>query len=203
MASQRERAKLARAACVLNARHASLPPLILMTDEIRLPDPVRAARFLPKGSAIILRHTNAVARAALARDLRAIAKARGLRLLIAGAPALAAVVDADGVHLPEARLKEAAHWKAMHPSWLVTVAAHSAAAVARARMARADAALLAPAFPTKSHSERAAIGLARFRLIVACAKLPVYALGGVNAATVQRLAGAHLAGVAAIEGLLD
>jgi thiamine monophosphate synthase len=32
--------------------------------------------------------------------------------------------------------------------------------------------------------------------------LPVYALGGVNAQTVQRLAGARLAGIAAIDGLL-
>ena len=34
------------------------------------------------------------------------------------------------------------------------------------------------------------------------ANLPVYALGGVSAQTAQRLAGAHLAGIAAIEGLL-
>ena len=59
-----------------------------------------------------------------------------------------------------------------------------------------------PAFPTLSHKERASLGVTRLRLMAARAVLPVYALGGVNAQTAQRLAGARLAGIAAIEGLL-
>jgi thiamine monophosphate synthase len=39
--------------------------------------------------------------------------------------------------------------------------------------------------------------------MAARARVPVYALGGVNARTVRRLAGASLAGIAAIEGLAD
>ena len=46
------------------------------------------------------------------------------------------------------------------------------------------------------------MGVTRLRLMAARAVLPVYALGGVNAQTAQRLAGARLAGIAAIEGLL-
>jgi thiamine-phosphate pyrophosphorylase len=175
--------------------------LILMTDETRLPDPARAARDLPQGSAIILRHTDACARSVLAEILLRIARERHLRLLVAGDAMLASKLGADGLHLPELRLREAAHWKALHPSWLITVAAHSAAALSRAAIARADAALLAPAFPTKSHSERPSIGVARFRLMAALARVPVYALGGVNALTIRRLADARLAGIAAIEGL--
>jgi thiamine-phosphate pyrophosphorylase len=201
--SRMERAKLARAASALNARSLSLPALILMTDEKRLPDPVTAACDLPRGSAVILRHTNAELRHALAEELLAIARPRKLRLLIAGDAALATRIGADGLHLPETRLREAAHWKTLHPSWLITVAAHSASALARAATSRADAALLAPAFPTKSHSERPSIGVARFRLMAARARMPVYALGGVNARTAGRLAGANLAGIAAIEGLVD
>jgi len=37
--------------------------------------------------------------------------------------------------------------------------------------------------------------------MAARARMPVYALGGVNARTAGRLAGANLAGIAAIEGL--
>jgi thiamine-phosphate pyrophosphorylase len=196
-----ERAKLARAASALNARYRSLPALMLMTDEKRLSDPAGSACCLPKGSAIILRHTNPAARSALAMELLEIARARGLRLLIAGDAALAQRIGAHGLHLPEARLREAAHWKTLHPSWVVTVAAHSEVALTRATQWRADAALLAPAFPTKSHSERPSIGVARFRLMSARAGVPVYALGGVNAHSIARLAGANLAGIAAIEGL--
>jgi thiamine-phosphate pyrophosphorylase len=180
----------------------SLPPLILLTDENRLADPVTAAESLPKGSAIILRHTDAQTRAQLAFALASAASRLGLILLIAADPALAMRVDADGLHLPESRLMEAAHWKALRPRWLVTIAAHSSRALSRAASFHADAGLLAPAFATKSHKERASIGVPRFRLIAAGASLPVYALGGVNAQSAARLRGARLAGIAAIDGLV-
>jgi len=200
MPSAVERAKLARAALALNASFP-LPPLILMTDEKRLRDPVAAARLLPKGAAIILRHTVAETRRALGQALSRIAHECGLLLLIAGDAPLAARIGADGLHLPEARASEAKHWKCVHPAWLITAAAHSERALASAARAGADAALLAPAFPTLSHRERAALGVVRLRLMAERAALPVYALGGVNAQNVQRLAGARLAGIAAIDGL--
>src|SRR5258705_2082976 len=201
MPSAVERAKLARAALALNAG-SDLPSLILMTDEKRLRDPVAAARALPKGAAIILRHTVPDTRHLLAEALRRVAREYGLLLLIAGDASLAARVGADGLHLPEARASDARHWNAAHPSWLITAAAHSERALTCAARSGADAALLAPAFPTLSHKERASLGVTRLRLMATRAVLPVYALGGVNAQTAQRLAGARLAGIAAIEGLL-
>src|SRR5258708_26417734 len=89
MPSAVERAKLARAALALNAS-SGLPSLILMTDEKRLRDPVAAARALPKGAAIILRHTAPDTRRLLAEALRRVAREYGLLLLIAGDAALAA-----------------------------------------------------------------------------------------------------------------
>ena len=202
MASALARAKLTRAANRLNARYPRLPALILMTDERRLPDPLEAAHVLPKGAAIILRHTDPRARATLAAKLSPIARARGLILLIANDAPLAAHLGCAGVHLSEARAQEAAHLKALHPSWFISAAAHSARAVARAHAYRADAVLLAAPFPTRSHAGRPALGPARFRLIVQSADVPVYALGGVDAYNVGAFAGAHLAGIAAIEALL-
>jgi thiamine-phosphate pyrophosphorylase len=131
----------------------------------------------------------------------AIAHPRRLKLLIAGDALLAGRIGAHGLHLAEAHAHEAFDWKARRPRWLVTAAAHSARALSLAGLWGADAALLAPAFPTLSHRGRAAIPLTRFLLIAARSRIPVYALGGVNAATVKRLAGASLAGIAAIEGL--
>jgi thiamine-phosphate pyrophosphorylase len=149
-----------------------------------------------------LRHTDARTRAALGRALAAIARARGLLLLVAGDARLAAIIGAHGLHLPESRAGEAAHWRALKPSWLITAAAHSARGLIVARRAGADAALLAPVFETPSHPEREPLGLLRVRLMTARAGLPVYALGGVNAQTILRLKDANLAGIAAIEGLL-
>jgi len=203
MASALNREKLARAAGALNARrrHGALPALILMTDERRVPHPVAAAASLPRGSAIILRHTKPKARAELGRALAKIARARGLLLLVAGDVQLAADIGAHGLHLPEARAREAAHWRALKPAWLITAAAHSLRGLMTARIAGADAALLAPVFATASHPDRAPLGLLRARLMAARAVLPVYALGGVNAQTIARLKDSSFAGIAAIEGL--
>jgi len=201
MASELARAKLARAARALNA-DLPLPYLILMTDENRLPDPKTAARALPKGSAVILRHRQARERCLLAQSLRPIISERALLLLISEDAELAKRIGADGLHLPEARAREAAHWKAIRPAWLITAAAHSPRALLFAAICGADAALLAPAFLTRSHVERASLGLPRLRLMAQRAPLPVYALGGVDDQTVRRLAGSALAGIAAIAGLI-
>ena len=207
MASALARCKLARLAARLNEggtgkRARALPPLILMTDDERLPDPLAAARALPKGSAIILRHRHLGERRKLALALKAIARRRGLVLIIADDGVLVARVRADGLHLPEAKMNTAAHWRAAHPSWLITVAAHSERALVRAALARADAALFAPVFPSLSHPNRPSLGALRTRSIALHARLPIYALGGINATNAERLTGARLAGIAAIEALL-
>ena len=205
MASALSRTKLARMAGRLNARARHpfpLPALILMTDELRLADPAAAAATLPPNTAIVLRHHHPAARAKLAAILVKIAQARGLVFLIAGDAGLAARVGADGLHLPEARLGEAAHWRALHPFWLITVGAHSERALLKAKHAGADAALLAPVFATESHPGGAPLGVPRVRLMAARARLPVYALGGVSASNIGRLAGAKLAGIAGIAALV-
>lgn len=204
MADRKTRVKLARAAARLNARsaHAArLPSLILMTDDLRLADPLPVARALPRGSLIILRAHEAARRAALATALQRIAKERDLFLLVADDPALAARVGADGLHLPERRMREACHWRARFPRWIITCAVHNERALLTAAHARADAVLLSPVFATKSHEGAPALGAIRFRALVRAAMIPVYALGGIDAKTALRLDGSGAAGIAAIGAL--
>ena len=197
------RAKLARAALSLNANarqgRAGLNAgqLILMTDDLRLPDPVAAARALPPGSLVIVRARDAARRAALAARMRAIAWAGGLILLIADDPVLARAIGANGLHLPEIRAAEAAHWRAKNPGWLITASAHSLSAVLRAR--HADAVLLSPVFATASHKEARALSAVRARLIARSVITPIFALGGVAAGNAVLLSG--FAGIAAIGAL--
>ena len=112
------------AASLKRTAGSSLPALLLMTDEARLADPLPAANALPAGSGIILRHYGAPERAALARCLAAIARRRGLVLLVGEDPALARRVGAHGVHLPERAIRRAGavRWQR---DWLITAAAHS------------------------------------------------------------------------------
>lgn len=198
MADKLARAKLARAAKRLGAQ-SGLPALVLMTDDERLADPLMAARALPRGSMIILRARQSALRARLAGALREVAYARGLRLLIAGDPELAARIGASGIHLSESRAREAAHWRALHPGWIITAAAHSLSACMSIR--DADALIVAPVFATASHPDGKTLGPIGLRLIARAVRLPIYALGGIDALSARRLAGTGLAGLAAIGAL--
>jgi thiamine-phosphate pyrophosphorylase len=159
-----------------------------MTDDDRLPDPLGAARALPKGSLVIVRSRQAARRAELLKLIRSI----GDRIvLIADDPALAA--QADGLHLPERRAHEAAHWRARFPRWMITAAAHGP------RMPDADAVFLSPVFPTASHPDSHALSPVRANMIAAQSRVPVYALGGVSAHNARLLHG--FTGIAAIGAL--
>ncbi len=203
MASVLARLKLARLAQRLNACCGQpLPALILMTDDKRVLDPIAAAQALPQGSAIILRHRDDQQRSRLGEALVKLMRQSNLMLLIAGDSALARRLDADGVHFSESQIDEVAPCRTRHPNWIITAAAHSERALLRAKRAGADASLFAPVFTTKSHPQKSAFGLTRFRLVAARAPLPLYALGGITAANAERLSEARIAGIAAIDGAL-
>ena len=189
------RAKLAREAIRLNGG-GKLPALILLTDDERLPDPLAAARVLPKGSMVILRARQSAHRAHLAQALGRIAHARDLIVLIANDPELAIRCHAHGVHFAEAQSARTAHWRARAPRWLITASAHSLAACARARYA--DAILLGPVFATQSHVRAATLGSIRTRIIARTIRKPIYALGGIDSKSIGQLRNANLAGIAAI-----
>jgi thiamine-phosphate pyrophosphorylase len=178
---------LARAAARLNAGL-----LALITDDDRLPDPVGAARALPKGSLVIVRSRDAKRRRALGETLRA--QTNGLILLAADDPVLADLLH--GLHLPEVRARDAAHWRVLRPHWVITVAAHSQRGL---HAPYADAALLSPVFATKSHPQAKILTPVRARLMVQRASLPVLALGGVTSRNAVLLHG--FSGIAAITSL--
>ncbi len=189
-------AKLAAAARALKEASGAAAPfsLAFLTDARRIANPEPILRALAPGSAVIFRDYDAPRRETLARRYRAICEGRGVLFLVAGDPALAMRIGADGVH---------------HPAWsraparnaglrLVTAAAHGADDLARASALGADLALLSPVFPTRSHPDTEHLGLARFRSLVAASPVPVLALGGVDATNAGLLKGRNVAGLAAI-----
>lgn len=187
---------LNRAAAAVDPRAAHLPPLLFMTDPDRTPDPWRVAGRLPAGAAVIHR---AFGRADGPRDalrLRDATAGRGVRLLIAGDPDLAAAVSADGVHLPERHLGLAPSLRARRPDWLLTGSAH---APAPATPAGLDAVLVSPVFPHGGASPaRPPLGLDGLAGMILSIGLPAYALGGVDAGRARGLAGSGVCGIAAV-----
>ncbi len=182
----------------------TLPRLILMTDAKRLPDPLPLAAQLPRGSAVILRHYEDPKRDLLSRSLATLCKKRRVRLLVAGDARLALKIGADGLYLPETQIVHGPNiWRCWRrPSWIIIAAAHSRSALWRAKRAGADAALLSPVFKTDSHPQARQLGPLLFLSLSHKSPLPVYALGGVNAANAARLVAGGCAGIAAIGGFL-
>lgn len=176
-----------------------LPPLLFVTDPERTPDPVGAAERLPCGAGVIYRAFGASAAESVGRALAAVARERGLTLLVGADAELADAIGADGVHLPERGLDQAQALRLNRPDWRITAAVHDREALAAAESAGVDAALVSPVFPTRSAAARALIGAETFELWAAETALPLYALGGVTAATAVLVPSAR--GFAAVDAL--
>jgi thiamine-phosphate pyrophosphorylase len=176
-----------------------------MTDSQRLPNPLAAVASLPAGGAVILRHYGAPGRQDLARELAALCRRRRIRLLIGGDARLAYAVGADGLHLPEWQVRRGpGRWRRWRPpGWIVTAAAHSPASLFRAAGAGADAALLSPVFATASHPGAGTLGALKFTAWCQLSPLPVYALGGISAANIDRLKDCGSIGFAGIGGFSE
>jgi thiamine-phosphate pyrophosphorylase len=158
-------------------------------------------RRLPRGAGVVYRAFGDPLAEARGRRMVLTARRCGLRLLVGADAGLAARIGADGVHLPERAATKALAIRRARPGWIVTCAAHSTAAIARARRVGADAAVVSPVFPSASPSAGHPFGPLRLAQIVTGAGLPVYALGGVNAVTARRLIKSGVAGLAAVEAL--
>jgi thiamine-phosphate pyrophosphorylase len=198
---------LARTAAFLGRRgptrkgrsRKGLPALLFFTDPARTPDPEAIARRLPRGAAVVFRAFGAADAPARGARLRAIARARGLTLLIGADAGLAARLNADGVHLPERLAHRVRRLKAAHPRWIVTAAAHSAAAARRALAAGADAVVVSAVFPSRSASAGPPLGAIRLAILVQRVKGPVYALGGIDNKKARLLKDTGLVGLAAVD----
>lgn len=182
-------------------RRRRLPALWLVSDPLRLPDPLPAAARLPRGAGVLARGANPLLRARLAT----LARRRGLALLVA-ADGRAALAAHAGLHLPDRRpaiglLPFLLARRAGAPGAMLTMAAHGgAASAARARRLRPDAAFLSPLFATRSHPGAPALGPLRWLAAARRLGVPAVALGGIAAATVARVP-RLAAGFAAIDSL--
>lgn len=148
-----------------------LPRLWLMTDERQGDGLFASIDRLPRGSGIVFRHYGLpeAERHLLFRRVRAMALRDRHLLLLAGPAETAKAWRADGSHGrgPGEGLRSAP--------------AHDLREIRAAE--RDDAALifLSPVYPTRSHPGARALGPVRFGFLCRRTRLPVIALGGVDA----------------------
>jgi thiamine-phosphate pyrophosphorylase len=176
---------------------AATPSLWLFTDAARLPDPVAAARRLPKGlCGIVLRHDHDLHRAALGQALARICRQRHLSLVVAGDWRLARSLQA-GLHLRGGR------WPAhAPPRWkLITSSAHHIMDVRRADRHGAALAFLSPVLVTASHPGASGLGLLRWAGGARYTGHKLAALGGIDGMSARRLPRRWIAAAGAIGAL--
>lgn len=116
--------------------------------------------------------------------------AAGARVLVNSDPDLARAVDADGLHL---KSRELLALDARPEFALIAASCHDATELARAVELGIDFVVLGPVAATPSHPGAAVRGFDGFAALVAGSPLPVYALGGMRCADIERAwqCGAH------------
>ena len=159
-----------------------LPALWLLSDARNDASLESTLLCLPRGSGFIFRHYHLgeAERRARFRELARVAARRGHCIVLSGDAATAREWGAHGVYGPVGRFARA-------HGLLRLATAHSLREIGRANSSLADAVVLSPAFPTRSHPGGKPLGPLRFRLLAAHAQIPVIALGGMASRTANRL----------------
>ncbi len=85
-----------------------------------------------------------------------------------------------------------------HPDITIYAACHSLEELKQAQKAAANAALLSPILPTGSHPGQQSLGWDTFNLWVSECTIPVYALGGMEHAHIEKVKKAYGQGIAGI-----
>ncbi len=183
------------------------PPLLLVTDRRqarRSLDEIVAAALGAGCQWISLREKDLPPdeQIFLARSLLPLAHAKGAKLIVHGDASLAVKAGADGVHLPSGSDLAAAR-ALIGPGRIVGVSIHTVPEAAAISPAHVDYVLAGPAFETASKPAYGPeIGRKGLAEIARTARVPVLAIGGVNAARLGELIAAGAAGVAVMGGVM-
>ena len=161
-------------------RRQPLPRLWMMTDERQGDSLLPAVERLPEGAGLVFRHYGLPPpqRHALFEEVKQTSARRHLLLL--ASPAEEAIAwGADGSH-------------GRGPGeGLRTAPAHDLAEIRAAEAAGAALVFLSPVFATRSHPGASPLGPAGFDSLARQTKLPVVALGGMDAERFGRLTAAY------------
>jgi thiamine-phosphate pyrophosphorylase len=183
------------------------PPLLLVTDRRQARRPLSAVvdAALAAGCRwVSLREKDLPAdeQILLARSLLSAVHAQGAKLMLHGEAALARDAGVDGVHLASGRDAVAAR-TLIGPERILGVSIHTVTEAERIAPAYVDYALAGPAFETPSKPGYGReIGRKGLVDIAGSCRVPVLAIGGINAARLGEVLAGGAAGAAVMGGVM-
>ncbi|HYC78681.1 MAG TPA: thiamine phosphate synthase [Planctomycetota bacterium] len=164
----------------------------------RPPEEVLAAALRGGVGAVQVREKDGGARERLAwcRRVRAATRAAGALLIVNDRPDLAALCDADGVHVGQDDLTPADARRLVGPDALIGLSTHDLRQLAEAGDdVDVDYVGFGPCFDTATKGLRG-LGLERVAAAVRAARRPITAIGGIDAANASALAAVGATAVA-------
>ena len=114
---------------------------------------------------------------------------------------VALALGTDGVHLGSNSLPVKAARRVVGDGMLIGVSVHSTEEAVRAEREGADYLVLGTIFETRSHPGTPPAGLGVVSEVTAAVKLPVVAIGGINATNASSVIGAGASGAAVITAI--
>jgi thiamine-phosphate pyrophosphorylase len=183
------------------------PPLLLVTDrrQARRPLPAVVAAVVDAGCRwVSLREKDLPddEQILLARSLLAVVHAQGGKLMLHGEAALAQDAGTDGLHLPAGRDAAAAR-ALIGRDKILGVSIHTVTEAERIDPAHVDYVLAGPAFETPSKPGYGPeIGRKGLADIARACRVPVLAIGGINAARLGEVLAGGAAGAAVMGGIM-
>lgn len=183
------------------------PPLLIVTDrrQVRAPlEDILATAFTAGCRWASLREKDLPAseQIALARALHRIAREHEALLTLHGTPELAHAAQVDGVHLA-ARSDAAAARRLLGPQALIGISVHAPAEAGALAPDAVDYLIAGPAFETASKPGYGpALGEAGIAAIAHAARMPVVAIGGIEADNLAAVLRAGATGIAVMGGVM-
>jgi thiamine-phosphate pyrophosphorylase len=134
-----------------------------------------------------------------AREVRQLTRRLGALFLVNDRPDIAALAEADGVHLGQEDMPLQEARRLLGPDALIGVSTHDLGQVRRAVLEGASYLGIGPTFPSRTKSFDAFPGLDFIRAAVAETSLPAFALGGIRPDNVAQLVAAGCRRIAVSE----
>ena len=137
-----------------------------------------------------------------ARELKSVLQPLGVPLIINDHIDIALAVDADGVHVGQDDLPVAEVRRLIGPDKWLGLSVTNAEQLAEVPYGSVDYLGIGPVYPTGTKSDAApVVGVPAFAQLVAASRLPVVAIGGIQAGNSQPLMQAGAKGVAVVSAI--